>query len=222
MATLETLQDDIKSYTTNDDPAFLVQLNTFIRASEERIFFFVQLPFFRKNVTGSFTASNQYLQLPADFLAPASLAVILASGEYVYLLNKDVNFMREAFPNPTVVGVPSHYALFDADENSTVIIVGKTPDAAYATELHYFYRPASLTLNEVPTNETWLSVHAYDCLMYGALSEAAVWMKKNAGIDNMSDTYDQRFLVALQGLKNLGESRDRKDTYRSGEKRKPE
>lgn len=220
--TLADMKADILLYTTYDEPDFVSSVNTFISAAEERIWYTVQLPNFRKNVTGTFTAGNQYLELPSDFLAPASLAVILDTGEYTYLLNKDVNYIREVFPNPTVQGAPTHYALFDADASNTAIIVGKTPDQSYATELHYFYRPASLTLNDNPANETWLSVHAYNTLLYGALDEAATYLKRNAGIDNMSDTYGQRFLMGLQGLKNLGEARDRKDVYRSGEKRMPE
>lgn len=222
MPTLGDLKADLASYTTYDDPDFVAMFPAFIRQSERRIFFFVQLPNFRKAVTGNFTAANPYLQLPSDFLAPASLAVIRANGDYEYLLNKDVSYIRAVFPNPSMTGEPTHYALFDADADDTTILVGPTPDQSYATQLNYFYEPASLTLNDNNANETWLSVHAYDTLLYGALDEASTWMKKNAGIDNMGETYSQRFALALQGLKNLGESRDRKDTYRGGEKRKPE
>ncbi len=222
MPTLAQLKTNLQEYTTYfDETDNIGMLDTFIRQAEERIFYTVQLPNFRRNVTGSFTLGNQYLTLPADFLAPASLAVILSTGEYVYLLNKDVNFIREAFPNPTVTGVPSHYAIFDADADNTSIIVGKTPAAAYATELHYFYKPTSL-VDGADDGTTWLSIHAYDALLYGALDESSAYLKRNAGIDNMGDTYGQRFLMALQGLKNLGEARDRKDVYRSGEKRSPE
>ena len=220
--TLGDLKADIQSYTTYDEPNFLAQLPLFIRQSEERIFFFVQLPNFRQSVTLSFATSDPYLQTPEDFLASASLAVIRANGDYEYLLNKDVNFIRATYPNPTTLGEPRHYALFDADASNTTLLVGPTPDADYSAELNYFYKPASLTLGDNDANTTWLSLNAYDTLLYGALDEAATWMKKNAGIDNMGDTYSQRFALALQGLKNLGESRDRKDTYRSGEKRKPE
>lgn len=222
MATLGDLKADIASYTTYDAPEFSAALNAFIRESEERIWYFVQLPNFRRNVTGNFTAGNAYLQLPADFLAAASLAVIRANGDYEYLLNKDVNYIRAVFPNPTLLGEPTHYSLFDASDTDTTILVGPTPDLSYATELHYFYRPVSLTLDNVDSNETWLSNNAYDTLLYGALDEASTWMKRNAGVDNMGEVYGQRFALALQGLKNLGESRDRKDTYRGGEKRKAE
>lgn len=222
MPTLAELKANIQEYTTYFEDADNVgMLDTFIRQAERRVWYAIQIPNFRRNVTGNFTAGNQYLELPTDFLAPASLAVVLATGEYVYLLNKDVNFIREAYPNPTTTGVPSHYAIFDADADNTSIIVGKTPDDDYDTELHYFYEPASL-VDGAEDETTWLSVHAYDALLYGSLDESATFLKRNAGIDNMGDTYGQRFLMALQGLKNLGEARDRKDVYRSGEKRSPE
>ena len=115
-----------------------------------------------------------------------------------------------------------HGTLFDADEDDTTIIVGPTPAASYSCQLNYFYKPQSLTSSPSDTTGTWLSINAYDTLLYGALSESANYLKKTAGIDSMGDTYEQRFIVGLQGLKNLGESRDRKDTYRSGEKRKAE
>lgn len=213
---------DLESYTTmdGDNPDFTAEIPRFIGASEERIFFFVQLPFFRKAQTGTLTSGNPYLQLPADFLAPSSLSITIpVTLETVFLLNKDVEYIREVYPVATSTGVPFAYALFDADEDDTTIIIGPTPAASYACQLNYFYKPASLV--DVPTG-TWLSVNAYDTLLYGALSEASNWMKRNGGVDNMADTYEQRFIVGLQGLKNLGEARDRKDTYRGGEKRKPE
>lgn len=220
MTTLTVMTADIESYTQYDDPAFVAQIPTFIRESEERIWYFVQLPFFRKAQTGALTASNQYLQLPEDFLAASSLAIIdPVTGAYTYLLNKDVEYIREVYPIPTSTGVPFCYALFNANDTDTTITIGPTPDLSYAVQLNYFYKPASLV--DVSTG-TWLSENAYDTLLYGALAEAANWMKRNGGVDNMADTYDQRFLVGLQGLKNLGESRDRKDTYRGGEKRKAE
>lgn len=218
--TLADLEADVQSYTQYDDPDFVAMIPSFIREAEERIWYFVQLPFFRKNVTGAFSAGNKYLQLPADFLAPASLAITV-NNEYTYLLNKDVNYIREIYPNPATTGVPVCYALFSADADDTTIIVAPTPASAYPAELHYFYRPASLTAG-APTGTTWLSEHAYDALLYGTLAEAANWMKRTSGIDGMADTYDQRFLIALQGLKNLGEARDRKDVYRGGEKRSME
>lgn len=219
MATLAALTADIEAYVTYDEAEFVAEIPRFIKASEERIWFFVQLPNFRRAVTGNLTASNAYLQLPDDFLAPASLAIILSTGVYVYLLNKDVSFIREVYPDPTDTGQPFAYALFTADENDTTIIVGPTPDQSYDCQLNYFYKPGSLVDNP---SGTWLSVNAYDTLLYGALSEAANYLKKTQGIDDMGNTYEQRFQIGLATLKNLGESRDRKDTYRSGEKRQPE
>ena len=220
--TLADLEADVQSYTQYDDTDFVANIPNFIRQAEERIWYFVQLPFFRKNVTGAFTAGNKYLQLPDDFLAPASLASIsLTTGEYNFLLNKDVNYIREIYPNPTTTGVPVCYALFSADADNTTIIVAPTPDVAYNAELHYFYKPASLTAG-ASSGTTWLSENAYDTLLYGTLSEAANWMKRTSGIDGMADTYDARFLLGGQGLQNLGEARDRKDVYRGGEKKLPE
>lgn len=219
MTTLAQITSDILSYTTYDSADFVAMFPRFINASEERTWYVLQLPNFKRAQTGNLDASSPYLSLPDDFLAPASLAVILPTGDYVYLLNKDVTYMREIYPNPATTGVPYAYSLFDADADTTNILVGPTPDLSYACELNYFYRPGSLVDN--PTG-TWLSEHAYDCLLYGALSEAANWMKKTAGIDSMGDTYEARFVAAAAALKNLGESRDRKDVYRSGELRSPE
>lgn len=219
-STLADMRADIASYTEYDDDDFLAMRDSFILASEERIFYVVQLPFFKKNVTGALTASNPYLQLPEDFLAPESLAIIV-SNEYTFLLNKDVNYIREAYPNPSSTGVPRVYALFTADEDDTTIIIGPTPGSGYSCELHYYYRPASLTAAG-DSGTTWLSEHAYDTLLYGALTEAANWMKRTAGIDVMGDKYEERFVAGLKGLQVLGEARDRKDTYRGGEKRRNE
>lgn len=219
MATLTELTTDVLTYTTYDDPDFVAAIPRFIRESEERLWFVVQLPNFKRGVLGFTTAGNQYLQLPDDFLAPASLAIILPTGDYVYLLNKDVSYIRQVYPNPSTTDVPYAYALFDADADTTNIIMGPTPDMSYQTELNYFYKPGSLVDN--PTG-TWLSENAYDALLYGTLSEAAVYMKKSSGIDAMGDVYEQRFIGAAAALKNLGESRDRKDVYRGGELRTPE
>lgn len=217
MTTLATLTADVQAWTTYDSTDFVAQIPTFIRNTETRVFMFVQLPWDNRAVTGSFTAGNGYLQLPDDFLACASLAIILpATGEYVYLLPKDVSYIREVYPYPLVTGAPTAYSIFTADENDTTILVGPTPDVAYNCQLNYFYQPASLV--DQPDG-TWLSTHDYQTLLYGVLSEAANYLKKTAGIDSMGDTYEQRFLVGLQGLKNLGETRDKKDIYRNSEKR---
>lgn len=219
MTVLSDLYGEISSYTTYDSSDFVAEFPHFVKTSEQRIWDFIQLPSFRRAQLGNVTSGNAYLSLPEDFLAPASLAVILTSGEYVYLLNKDVSYMREVFPNPSTLGQPFAYALFDANADTTNILMGPTPDQSYNCQLDYFYRPTSLV--DSPTG-TWLSEHAYDQLLYGTLSEAAMWMKKSAGIDGMGDDYEKRFLVGLQTLKQLGEARDRKDTYRGGELRSPE
>lgn len=192
----------------------------FIRESEERIWYVLQAPNFRKAQTGALTIGNPYLSLPGDFLAPASLAIIdPITGSYTYLLNKDVSYIRQVWPNPATTSPPVAYALFQADVNTLTILMGPSPDQTYSAQLNYFYRPASLV--DSPAG-TWLSEFAYDALLYGALSESAAWMKKTGGIDNMGDTYEARFVSACAALKNLGEGRDRKDTYRGGELRHAE
>lgn len=213
MTTFDTLTSDIQTYTTYTETTFVAEIPTFIRAAEERIWYFVQLPFFRKTSTGALTLGNRSLTAPTDFLAAASFAIVV-SGEHRVLINKDPNYIREVYPTAATLGVPVVYAMSDA----TTFLFGPTPAAAYATELEYFFRPASLTAG-AGAGTTWLSVNAYDTLLYGSLVEAANFMKRTAGIDSMGDKYDERFLTGLQGLKNLGEVRDRKDTYRSGEKR---
>lgn len=211
---------EVQLYTSYDDTDFVAEIPRFIQIAEERIWYFVQLPYFRKAQTGTMTQGNPYLQLPSDFLAASSVSVDLGGTTgWAFLLNKDVEFIREVYPVQATQGVPYCYAQFDVDAGSTTIIIGPTPASSYPVQLNYFYKPASLV--DSPSG-TWLSDNAYDTLLYGTLSESSNYLKKTAGIDNMGDTYEQRFLVGLQSLKNLGESRDRKDTYRSGEKRTAE
>lgn len=209
--------DDLVTYTTYESDEFLAARPTFVQAAEERIFYFVQLPFFQQNATSAFTAGIPYIQLPNDFLAADAFTVTDGSGEVSTLLNKDSNYIREVYPSASTQGLPRFYGLF----NDTTAIVGPTPDDDYDVELSYYYRPASL-VNADTSNTTWLSINAYNTLLYGALSEAANFLKKTQGIDDMGSTYEQRFVLGLQGLKNLGEARDQKDTYRSGTKRMPE
>jgi len=219
VTTLATLTANVISYTTNDDAAFAAMIPTFIQNTEEQIFFTVQAPFFRAASTGTLTSGNPYLTLPTGFLAASSLSIDAGAEGWKFLLNKDVEYIREVYPVQSATGEPFVYAQFDADPDNTTIIIGPTPDDDYTGQLNHFFKPQSLV--NVPTG-TWLSVNAYKALLYGTLLESSNWMKRNGGIDNMADTYNQEFLIGLQGLKNLGESRDRKDTYRSGEKRKPE
>ena len=199
---------EVQSYTENqfstDD------INTFIKQAEERIYNTVQLPDLRKNYVGTTTIGNKYLTPPSDWLATYSLAVVNTSNEYTYLLNKDVNFIRESFPDTDAAfyGQPQYYAIFD--DNS--FILGPTPDANYTVELHYFYYPTSI----VTASTTWLGNNFSSALLYGTLLEAATYMKEDADV---LQNYTQRYTEALSMLKQLGDGKNRRDAYRSGQAR---
>jgi hypothetical protein len=198
---LKTNIEDICENSFTDD-----QLAMFTQQAEQKIYNTVQIPALRRNVTGTLTASNKYLSSPADFLYSYSLAVIDGSGVYHYLLNKDVNFMREAYPNPTSEGLPKHYAYFDDD----TIILGPTPDSSYSMELHYGYYPQSI----VVANNTWLGDEFDSALLNGALLEALRFMK---GEPDMVQMYERMYVQSLKLLKMLGDGKLREDTYRSGQ-----
>ena len=195
-----------------------VSLAMFTQQAEQKIYNSVQIANLRKNVTGSLTASNKYLQCPTDFLSVYSLAIYpAAGGDYLYLLNKDVNFIRDAYPNPTSTGKPKHYAIFGPrsdNVNELTFIVGPTPDAAYGAELHYYYYPESI----VTAGTSWLGDNFDSALLNGALVEALRFMKGEA-----ADTavYDKLYLQALTLLKNLGDGKQRMDAYRDGQYRIP-
>jgi hypothetical protein len=206
----------IKGYAENDFPATAGnftstdQVNTFIKEAEQRIYNSVQFPAIRKNSTGTTTSGNKYLATPVDFLSSYSLAAIDGSGNYEYLLNKDVNFIRAAYPKATDSGIPAYYALFD----DNTFILGPTPDAAYTMELHYYYYPASI----VTAGTSWLGDNFDSVLLYGALLEAASFMKSDMDtIKNYTDRYNEALLLA----KRLGDGLDRSDAYRSGQFRMP-
>ena len=187
----------------------------FTKQTEQRIYNTVQLANLRKNVTGALTASNKYLQAPVDFLSTYSLAVIDADGDYHYLLNKDVNFIREAYPRASVTGLPKHYAIFGPrsdDPNELSFIVGPTPDAAYNVELHYYFYPESI----VTAGDTWLGENFDSALLNGALVEAIRYMK---GEPDMVKLYQDMYLQSIALLKNLGDGKQRQDAYRSGQVR---
>ena len=220
-----TLFETIKGYVENDFPdtawtdstgtgnvtlTSTEQINTFIRQAEQRVFNIVQLLDLRKNVTGTCTAGNNYLTVPTDWLATFSLAVIDSYGNYEYLLNKDVNYIRQAFPNPSESGTPTHYAYFD--QNS--FILGPTPNDNYAVELHYFYYPPSI----VDAGTSWLGDNFDSVLLYGSLLEAYTFMKGEADV---IQGYQKRYDEALAMLKMLGEGKNRQDMYRSGQARYP-
>jgi hypothetical protein len=218
----------IQTYTENTFPSTTLadstvvssttQLNRFITQAEQRIYNSVQFPSLRKNVTGTSATNNKYLACPDDFLSSYSLAVISpATGEYTYLLNKDVNFIREAYPTPTDTGTPKFYALFGPRsnyENELTFLLGPTPNAAYTFELHYYYYPTSITT--VSGGQTWLGDNFDTVLLYGSLVEAYTYMKGEVDIISL---YDTKYKEALALAKRLGDGLERSDAYRSGQAR---
>jgi hypothetical protein len=215
----------IQSYTENQFPTTYLangstvssttQINTLIEQAEQRIYNSVQFPSIRKNVTGNTTANNKYLACPSDFLAPYSIAVIDATGAYEFLLNKDVNFIRQAYPQPTDTAIPKYYALFGSqsnDPNELTFILGPTPDATYSVELHYYYYPESITT----AGTTWLGDNFDSVLLYGSLVEAYTYMK---GETDMVTLYNTKYNEALALAKRLGDGMERQDAYRSGQYR---
>ena len=202
--TLATLKSTVQDYCETAETTFVSDLDTFIKEAEERILKAVELPVFRKNVTGAASASNTYLTTPTDFLAPYSLAVI-SSSVYSYLLYKHVSFIRDYAPNPSTTGTPKYYALFD----DNTFMLAPTPDQGYSFELHYKYRPASLTTTS-GSETTWLSNNAPDAMLYGTLVEAATFLK----VPEEVAQYEQRFVQAVNGLKNLGQGYGSRDEYR--------
>lgn len=218
------LFSQIQAYTENQFPAtylangstvsYTTQINTFIEQAERRIYNTVQIPSLRKNVTGACTINNKYLACPNDYLSTFSLAVIdVVTGEYEYLLNKDVNFIRQAYPSPTDTGKPRHYALFGSrlnDPNELSFILGPTPDLSYSVELHYFYYPQSI----VTAGTSWLGDNYSPVLLYGSLVEAYTYMK---GEQDMLNSYNAKYQEALQQLNRLGTGLERGDAYRDGQ-----
>lgn len=203
----------VEDYTENTFPT--ADMNTFIDQAEQKIYNSVQLPALRKNVTGNLTANNKYLACPSDFLSVFSLAVIDNVGEYSYLLDKDVNFIREAYPNPTSTGLPKFYAIFGTrlgNPTDLSLIVGPTPASSYAVELHYFYYPESI----VTAGTTWLGDEFDSALLNGTLMEALTYMK---GEQDMLQLYKMRFDESMFLLKQLGDGKNRQDAYRSGQVR---
>ncbi len=224
----------IKAYCENDFPQAVgaggltsaEQIARFVQQAEQRIFNTVQFPSIRKNVTGSTTLGNKYLSAPGDFLAVYSMAVIdPVTSEYLYLLNKDVNFIREAYPSPNDQGKPYYYALFGPTTTNNVppvitneltFLLGPTPDAAYSVELHYYYYPESITT--ASSGQTWLGDNFDSVLLYGAMLEAATFMKSDKDV---MDNYMARYNEALGLAKRLGDGMERQDAYRSGQVRVP-
>ena len=213
----------ICDYTQNFDQDFIDNIPVFVKQAEQRIYNTVQFPSLRKNVTGVTTTNNKYLSAPSDFLAVYSLAVIDATGAYEFLLNKDVNFIRQAYPTPTSTGIPKYYALFgpsttnDASPiitNELSLILGPTPAAVYSVELHYYYYPESISV--AASGQTWLGDNFDSVLLYGALVEAITFMKGEA---DMVQLYNTKYTEALALAKRLGDGMERQDAYRSGQYR---
>jgi len=219
----------IQTYTENTFPTTTLadgstvssttQINRFIEQAEQRIYNSVQFPSLRKNVTGNLTSTNKYLSAPDDYLATYSLAVVDGNGNYEYLLNKDVNFIRQAYPNPTTdTGTPKYYALFGPTvtggtiTNELSFIVGPTPDASYTVELHYYYYPVSISV--ASDGHTWLGDNFDTVLLYGSLVEAYTYMK---GEQDLITLYDAKYKEALALAKRLGDGMERQDAYRSGQ-----
>lgn len=206
--TYAELKQAIQDYTENDETSFVNNLPLFIRQAEERILKNVQLSLFRKNVTGATTASNQYLACPSDFLAPFSLSLAGTDGDKFFVEFKDPSFIQTYTPDATTTGAPRYYSQFDLEN----FILGPTPDTTYTAELHYLYRPASLTAG-ADGGTTWLSINAEMAMLYGSLIEAYIYMK---GEQDVMAMYNQRFQEAVVGVKMLGEAKETTDEYRTG------
>ena len=204
--TYATLKTAIQDYTDNEEATFVNNLPNFVKAAEDRIFEAVDLEYFRKNVTSAMTASDQFLTVPDDLLAVFSLQ-ITTTGSESFLLQKDVNYLREYTPNASTTGVPKYYAVFSVNH----FLIAPTPNSAYTVELHYYYRPTSLV--DSGSNTTWISDNAPNVLLYGALFEAYTFMK---GEQDVLAIYEKRFMDGLARLKDLGEARENYDAYRTG------
>jgi hypothetical protein len=217
------LSATIQAYSESDEPLFVENIPVFVQAAEQRIYNSVQLSYLRKNVTGSVTPSNKYLSAPTDFLSVYSVAIIKANGEYEYLLNKDVNFIRQAYPSPTDTGLPKYYAIFGPTTtggnppeltNEMSFLLGPTPDTGYSVELHYFFYPESI----VTASTTWLGDNFDTALLYGAMREAAIFQRQEPDV---VANYEAKYQETLMLLKQLGDGKERQDAYRSGQVRYP-
>lgn len=206
------LSQAIKDYTDNQEATFVANIPTFVKQAEQRIYRSVLIPELRKNVTGQMSSGNRYLARPTDFLAPFSLAVIDA-GSYSYLIDKDMNFMREAYPNPSTTGVPKYYAQFDGDVPTATgnFLLGPTPNSNYQVEMQYYYDPPSI----VDEGDSWLGDNASGALLYGSLLEAYTFMKGDADVMTV---YKSRYDEAMAQL-GVVDQRSKRDSYRDGEGR---
>lgn len=211
------LSQAIQDYCQSTETSFVANIPTFVRQAEQRIYNTIQFPSLRKNVTGTTTSGNKYLACPDDFLSVYSLAVIKADGSYEYLLNKDVNFIRESYPSPTDTGLPAYYALFGPRSDQATeltFLLGPTPNSNYSVELHYFFYPASIVTN----GTSWLGDNFDSVLLYGSLVEAYTYLK---GDPELMTQYENKYKEAILLAKRLGDGLERQDAYRSGQVRIP-
>jgi hypothetical protein len=208
--TYQQLYDAIQQYSEVDEPTFNANIPNFVKNTELLVNNTVQLPAFRRNVTGEATQLFQYLNMPSDFLSVFSMATIDASGNYTYLLQKDVNYIREAYPFPTAIGEPKYYGLF----SSTAFILGPTPDVNYTMELHYYAAPQSI----VDAGTSWLGQNYPSVLLWGSLVEASVFLKGEA---DMTQNYQNKYNEAMMLLKQLGDGKNREDNFRTEQVRQP-
>ena len=215
------LSNAIVAYTENPSTEFAAQIPVFVKQAEQRIYNTVQIAYLRKNVTGALTNGNKYLSAPDDYLSTYSLAVIDGSGNYTYLQNKDVNFIRQVYPSPSTSGLPKYYAIFGPTTtgggtitNELSFIVGPTPNSNYNVELHYYYYPTSI----VDSGTSWLGDNFDSALLYGSLVEAYTYMK---GEQDLLGFYNQKYIEAMALLKNLGDGKQRGDAYRDGQVKLP-
>lgn len=207
-ATLTTL---IQQYCESTETSFVANIPTFVQLAEERVYNTVQIPAIRRNQIGTLSLGNKYLTLPPDWLATFSLAVIApVTGVQEFLLDKDVNFIRQSYPSPSDTGMPKYYAIFD----DNTLILGPTPDTAYQVEMHYYYYPESI----VTAGTTWLGDRFENVLLYGSIREAYTYLKGEA---DLMQYYEQKYQEAMQQLMRLGDGLNRRDSYRSGQVRLP-
>ncbi len=204
------LTQAILDYTESYEQTFIDNVPLFVQQCEERVYNAVQIPAIRKNQTGNFTQSDKYLALPSDYLASFSMAVILADGSQEFLIDKDVNFIRQAYPNPTDEGIPRYYAQFEP----YTYIIGPTPDDNYDVELHYYYYPESI----VTAGTSWLGDNFETVLLYGSLREAVIFQK---GEQDMVTYYESKYQESLALLRELGDGKDRRSAYRDGQLKLP-